>query len=93
MTKEAIKAVRLVCGYTTDLRVKLPVNLQKSTVYEENIQSLLFDRLVSIFGSNIYNQIGICTNPQPGKNADDYMKLLQFVGNAAQDVCLGRWED
>lgn len=88
MTKDLAKACRIMCGYTANLRVKLPVDVRKETCYETAISQLLLDRLVCIYGAGIYDRIGVKFNPQPGDDCDDYEKVLEFVGSEARRVCL-----
>lgn len=93
MTKEGIKAVRFCCGYNTNLRVKLDWDLRYETPHEEKIRSFLEANLLGVFGSNIYDRLGICFNPQPGKDVEDLEKLYAFLRHEARAVCLGEAEE
>ena len=87
--KEMIKAIRMVNGFNPDLRVKLPYNTFAQTAQEECIFNFLCEHLLDIFGVSIYEKLGVVCNPQPGKDADDYEKVLAFVREQSRCVLLG----
>ena len=93
MKKNMMKAVRLVNGYNDDLRVKLPYDYRTYTTQQEKIRDFLLDHILDIYGANIYDRIGIKFNPQPGKDAADYAKLIDFVSVESCNVCAGIYEE
>lgn len=93
MTKEGIKAVRFCCGYNTNLRVKLPYNRAADTAWSAAIKTFLMDNLLGVFGPNVYEKAGCIVNPQPGKDAADYLKLLEFIDEQTCQICLGKAKD
>ena len=92
MTKEMLKAIRLVSGFTSDLRIKLPYSYRDCTPQEAKIRNFLLNHLIDIYGAGIYDILGISYNPQPGKDIADYEKLLMFVENESRAVLLGKCE-
>ena len=90
MKKEMIKAVRMVNGFNPDLRIKLDCSKGSYTAQDQKIRFFLLDHLLDIFGANIYDRLGIKFNPQPGKDAEDYQKLLEFIGRESRQVLLGQ---
>lgn len=83
------KAIRFCCGYSDDLRIKLPTDWREHTCYEKKVSSFLLENLLEIFGSSIYDKLGIVFNPVPGKDSEDYEKLLSFVEKTATNICVG----
>ena len=84
MEKKMVKAVRLVNGFTDDLRVRLD---RKS--HQEAIRNFLEENILNVFGTNVYEKIGVTFNPQPGKDARDYYRLLRFLDKEAWKICAG----
>ena len=90
MKKEMIKAVRMVNGFTPDLRIKLDYKKDSYTAQEVTIRDFLLDHLTDIFGVGIFDRLGIKFNPQPGEDSEDYQKLLDFIGRESRQVLLGQ---
>ena len=93
MEKKMVKAIRMVNGFTDDLRKALPVNWRDYTPQQWKIVWFLRDHLLDIYGINAYEKIGVTFNPQPGKDADDFAKLLRFLGKESTKICLGEYDD
>ena len=93
MKRSMIKAIRLVNGYTDNLRVKLDWDPRKVTPYQEKIQMFIMEHMADLYGAGIYDELGVKFDPQPGVDADDYMKLLRFADAEARKVCRGEAED
>ena len=79
MEKKMVKAVRLVNGFTDDLRVRLD---RKS--HQEAIRNFLEENILNVFGTNVYEKIGvkavICTDiskdgAMKGTNLELYKEL------------------
>lgn len=86
MEKKMVKAIRLVNGFTDDLRTAMSEHKQ------EKIKSFLLENLLGIYGLNIYDRLNITFNPQPGKDARDYYKLLCFLDKEAWKICAGEYD-
>ena len=93
MKKNMMKAIRLVNGYNDDLRVKLPYDCRTYTAQQEKIRNFLLDHILDIYGVSVYDRIGIKFNPEPGKDPDDYAKLLDFISVESGNVCAGIYEE
>lgn len=92
MEKNMMKAIRLVNGYNDDLRVKLPYVFSDYTVQQAKIRDFLLNHILDIYGTNVYDTIGVKFNPQPGTDAEDYAKLLKFIETESRAVCMGAAE-
>ena len=93
MKKEMIKAIRMVNGFNPDLRVKLPYKTNDYTAQQEKIVRFLMNQLLDIYGFGIYDRLGIKINPRPGRDAEDFQKLLDFVNKESRAVLLGETEE
>lgn len=93
MKKNMMKAIRLVNGYTDDLRVKLPCDYRTYTAQQTKIRDFLLDHILDIYGANLYDRLGIKFNPQPGTDSEDYAKLLDFIAVESGNVCAGIYEE
>lgn len=89
MEKKMVKAIRLVNGFTDDLRIKLDASVDNGRPQQETIKRFLEDNLLGIYGLNIYDRLNITVNPQPGKDVRDYYKLLCFLDKEAWKICAG----
>lgn len=92
MTKEMIKAIRLVMGFNPNLRVKLDYTPYNFTSEQESIINFLHDNIFGIYGGGIFNRLGIKFNPKPGIDVKDYSKLLDFLQSESRKVCLGEYD-
>lgn len=93
MKREMIKAIRLVNGFDTSLRVKLDYSPRTTTAAQQKIQNFILDHLTDLFGVGIYDKLGVKYNPQPGTDAEDYAKVMHFAELVSRAVCLGEAED
>lgn len=87
MEKKMVKAVRMVNGFTDDLRVKLDRKPQ-----QEAVRKFLEENILGIYGTNVYEKVGVTFNPQPGKDARDYYKLICFLDKEALKICAGEYD-
>lgn len=92
MKKDMLKAVRMVNGFNADLRVKLPYNPNAYTPAQLTIRNFLHDHILDIYGSNIYSTLGVTFNPQPGKDAFNHSKVIDFLDRESKNVCLGIYD-
>ena len=92
MKKATIKAIRLVCGYNSDLRHKLPYRPGCMTIYEQTIFNFLHDNMCSIFSADTLYQIMPHGN-DPGTVAGDKVRLYRFLHEQTRAVCLGIYDD
>lgn len=89
MDIKTIKAIRIVCGYTDDLRIKLPVMDHRNySCYYNAILSLLEDERFSInlLGNSI---IGMPIIVDPVKFPEMYDEKERILHRAACAVCNG----
>ena len=96
MTKEKIKAVRICCGYNSDLRQKLRWN-RGDSAYARKIQQFLLDNRLEIFGMGFWEKIGATHDFVAGRGlseeqykSDDL--ILDFIRHEAYLICEGREE-
>lgn len=89
MNKKTIKAVRIVCGYTDDLRHKLPYSDGIQTPYERKIFNFLLDNMYSIFSADILERY-VPEDQDPDQDAIEYTKqrLYRFIDSQTRSVCL-----
>ena len=94
MTKEKIKAVRICCGYNSDLRIKLDWKGGDS-VYSRTIQQVLLDNRHGIFGMFFWSEIGATSDFIAGQGLSEEQyknndSVLDFLKKEAFLVCEGR---
>lgn len=87
MTRELAKAVRIINGYTPNLRVKLDANRDNPTIYQKCIESVLLDRAMNIYGISKYEKICGTGAGWDAMTPDERMKLLHFIGWEAYCAC------
>lgn len=87
MTRELAKAVRTICGYTPDLRVKFDANRDNPDARQRNIEALILDRAMDIYGISKYEKICGTIAGWDAMTPDERMKLLHFVGWETYCVC------
>lgn len=80
MTKEMAKAIRLVNGYNTDLRIKL-----NHPAYLEKVENFIIDHLFDLYGVSIVDSIGVSIYFK--NKPEEYMKVLQFAASESAFVC------
>lgn len=89
MDKKTIKAIRTVCGYSDDLRIKLPVfDHGNYSCYYKRIMSLVEDErfAVSLLGNEI---IGIPVSINPAEFPEAYAEKERILDRAVCAVCNG----
>lgn len=89
MDKKTIKAIRTVCGYTDDLRIKLPVSDHGNySCYYKRIMSLVEDErfAISLLGNEI---IGIPVSINPAEFPEAYAEKDRIIDCAVRAVCNG----
>lgn len=69
MEKKMVKGIRLVNGFTDDLRVRLDRKPQ-----QEAIRKFLEDNILGVFGTNVYEKNRRNVQPQAGERCP---RLLQ----------------
>lgn len=89
MKREMIKAIRLVNGFNTNMRVQLDYNPRATTAAQKKIQNFILEHMTDLYGVGIYDLLGVKFNPQPGTDAEDYAKVLHFTEEESRAVCLG----
>ena len=89
MKREMIKAIRLVNGCNPSLRARLDYNPRNPTEAQQKIQAFILDHLIDLYGVGVYDRLGVKFNPQPGADAEDYVKVLRFADAESRAVCLG----
>jgi hypothetical protein len=92
MDKKTAKAIRLVNGFTDDLRVKLPYNWRSEAPQQRKIFWFIERHLLDIYGVGVYEKIGTKFNPSPNVDAEDYRKVLAFVEAETRKVCMSETE-
>lgn len=85
MKRNKIKAIRLVNGYTDNLRVKLPYDPRNYTVYHDKIRNFIADHLMDLYGADIMDRLGT-VDPTD-------IRVLEFAADEARAVLLGEAED
>lgn len=96
MGREQIKAVRICCGYNSDLRIKLKWENGESP-YARTIQQFLLDNRHGIFGMFFWENIGATSDFVAGKELSEEQHrnndmILDFIRKKAFAVCEGRDE-
>lgn len=94
MTKERIKAVRICCGYNSDLRIRLKWENGESP-YARTIQQFLMDNRHGIFGMFFWEKIGATSDFVTGKGlSEEHYRnndmILDFIRKEAFAVCNGK---
>ena len=74
---EAKKAIRFVCGYTTDLRKKLD-----KKVYREKVYNFLLENRLQIFGSGFW-----ATLPNMVTEEQEYKEMDRFLWDSVRSIC------
>lgn len=97
MEKKMVKAIRLVNGFTDDLRITLDRSMYeypstRNNPQQEKIKWFLLENLLGIYGLNIYDMLDITVTPQPVKDARDYYRLLCFLDKEAWKICAGEYD-
>jgi len=87
MTRELAKAVRIICGYTPNLHVKLDANRDNPTIYQQCIESVLLDHAMQIFGISAYEKICGTGAGWDAMTPEEREKLLKFIGWEAYCAC------
>lgn len=89
MDKKTIKAIRTVCGYTDDLRIKLPI-------FEHGNYSRYYKRIVSLIDDNRFTvglignkMIGMPLVINPLEFPEAYAEKERIIDCAVRAVCNG----
>lgn len=95
MNKQQIKAVRLCCGFTDDLRIKLPWHLECETPQSKYIVAFLFEHKIDLFGVDYYLLAGAnapWVNFPKSSEIQSNQKIWKWLNEQAKQICFGKPE-